>query len=281
MVKKVLTELSESDVLFLVETAAPGLKGKADIIRNDPSIVDTMLEQETERLFQRVMLTGSDKTVTRISPRLLFEILLRKALKDMGNRNYTVERTASRKIPVFDAGEVVSFFADRAALKYLVDMLSSFTRTEGFTRRIRLRKGVWRKITYSDMDIDSLKRLCATVDEEYRFAFYKRIADLCLFIMGMFPEYAAAGLPNPFSRGARPSYFGNSSRLRSAEDYEEEGRRFYQLAGEHQNARLLEITGVLSRLHEKFNLATKPLSYISENFIKFQKGRIFPFLSAN
>ena len=65
---------------------------------------------------------------------------------------------------------------------YLAEMLVSFTRIESFTLPVRVRKGIWRKYRFNDLNVDSLIRYCQAVDEEYRFRFYKRIADVCLFL---------------------------------------------------------------------------------------------------
>jgi len=273
------TEFSDGDILFLVETAAPRLVTKIDTIKGDPTIIEGMLDQEAGKLFQRIMAMGEEGIMARITPRFLFEVLLRKALKELETQSYTVERTASQKIPVFDTREVVQLLSDKTVLKYLAHMLSSFTRVESFTLPVRVRKGVWRKIRFSDMDIDSLVRVCEAVDEEHRFAFYKRIADLCLFILGMFPEYAAPDFRYLPGGEARPQPFGRFKK--SAADYEEQGRRFYRLAGEHKSARILDLTEVLWQLHQKFNLAKKPLNYISENLLQFRKQRLFPLSSSN
>lgn len=279
MVEKLSAEFSDSDVLFLVETVDPRLVAKIDILKSDPIILEGMLDQEAGKLFQRIMLMSEERIMARISPRFLFEVLLRRALKELESQSYTLERTASQRIPVFDSREVVQFLTNKTVLKYLADMLSSFTRIESFTVPVRVRKGIWRKIRFNDMDIDSLARLCEAVDEEHRFGFYKRIADLCLFMLGMFPEYVTRDFRYSLSGEVRPRPFRRLRR--SAEDYEEEGRRFYKLAGEHKNARILELTEVLWQLHEKFNLAKKPLNYISENFLQFKKQKLCPSLSSN
>ncbi|MFC1937006.1 hypothetical protein ACFLWY_00430 [Chloroflexota bacterium] len=278
MMEKMLTEFSDSDIRFLIETVDPRLAARIDTIRGDAAIIEGMLDHEAERLFQRTMVMGEEGIMARISPRFLFEILLRQALSELKGRSYTVERTASQRIPVFDTGEVVRFLGNKTVLKYLADMLSSFTKVESYTLRVRVRKGVWRKIRFSDMDIDSLVRLCEAADEEHRFGFYKRIADLCLFILGMFPEYASPGFPYSGSEAA--SQLFRRSR-RSAEDYEREGRQFYKLAEKHKNASILELTGVFGQLHQKFNLAKKPLNYISDNYLRFKKQNIFPSLSSS
>ena len=273
------SEFSESDILFLTETVDPALLSKIDTIKNDPDIIEGMMEQEAGRLFQRIMLIDDERITAKITPRFLFEVLLRTARRELENQAYTVERTVSQKIPIFDSPEVVRFLSNKAVLKYLADMLTSFTRIESFTLPVRVRKGIWRKIRFNDMDIDSLLRFCQATDEEHRFGFYKRIADLCLFILGMFPEYVITDFRYPSSGKARPKLFGRLRR--SAEDYEEEGRRFYKLAGEHRDAAVLDLAEVLNQLHEKFYLAKKPLNLISERFLQFKKGKLFPSSSSN
>jgi len=120
------------------------------------------------------------------------------------------------------------------------------------------------------MDVDSLIRLCEVSDEEHRFGLYKRIGDLSLFILGIFPEYVI----RDYNLTAAPQSF---RRWRHSEgDYEELGRRFYRLAGEHQDSQLLDLSGVFHELEEKFTIAKKPLNYISGNFIQINKGKLFP-----
>ena len=279
MVGKLTTVFSDSDILFLVETVNPRLVTRIDTVKSDPSIIEGMLDHEAGKLFQRIMLTGEENVMARITPRFLFEVLLRRTIRELESQHYTMERTTNQQIPVFDTGELVQFLRNKTVLRYLADMLSSFTKVEGFTLSIRIRKGIWRKIRYSDMDINSLAKLCEAMDEEHRFSLYKRIADLCLFILGMFPEYAPPDFRYFPGGDSRPQPLRRLER--SAEDYEEEGRRFYKLAGEHENARILDLTEVFRQLHEKFNLARKPLNYISENYLQFQRQKLFPSLSPN
>ena len=85
----------------------------------------------------------------------------------------------------------------------------------------RAGKGFWKKIQFNDLDIQSLMSLCEVVEEAYRLGFYKRIADICLFVLGIFPDFAEPKDRYPVSGQDRPrlSFKGT---LRS-EDYEEEG----------------------------------------------------------
>jgi len=124
------------------------------------------------------------------------------------------------------------------------------------------------------MDIDSLVRLSQSADEKHRFGLYKRIADLCLFILGMFPENV--GISGLYPVGGEVSVQYPQRFRRSSEDYEREGRLFYQMAARHQDAEMLGLTEVLLQLHDRFRLARKPLNYISDNYLKFSKGKFFP-----
>jgi hypothetical protein len=261
---------TDNDIRFLLETVDSGLLGRMNTIKGDTQIIERMLETESGKLFQRIILEKREELAAVISPRFLFEILLRQALVELQNRSYTIERSASQKIPVFDSKEVVKLITDKKMLRYLADMLTSFTRTESFSLPVRVRRGVWRRLRFSDMDIDSLMRLCEVSDGEHSFGLYKRIGDLSLFILGIFPEYVI----RDYNLKMEPHSFRRWQR--SEGDYEELGRRFYRLAGEHPEARLLDLTGVFHELQEKFTIAKKPLNYISGNFIALDKKKIFP-----
>jgi hypothetical protein len=88
-------EFSEGDILFLVETVAPALMSKIDTIKDDPDIIEGMMEHKASKLFQRIMLMSEETITTTISPRFLFEVLLRTVRKDLEGQAYTVERTAT------------------------------------------------------------------------------------------------------------------------------------------------------------------------------------------
>jgi len=264
--------LSDADLDFVVDQAAPGARDRTTLKRlivEDEAFRKGMLGDE--KLFSRV--AHDDEILLRLSPALYFEILLRNALKEMERSTYTVERTGAQRIAVFDTGDVVQLMSRAPTLDYLVDMLGSFTRIRSYVIPVRIRKGVWRRIRFNDMDIDSLQRMCETVDEESRFALYKRIADVCLFILGVFPEYAHFDYRYPYSGEQRPR--AALAGRRGMQEYEEEGRRFYRLAGEHPSAKELEMSEVLWLLHDNFNAAKKPLNFVSEHYLHRGKRRLF------
>jgi hypothetical protein len=239
-------------------------KNLVENVRRDNDAVEGMLADR--RLFDRVM--GEETILLQVTPKLFFSVLLRQARRDLRQASYTVEWRSRQKIPVFDSDRVVDLLSDRELCDYLADMLTSFTRVESVTWRVRVRRGIWHKHRVSDLDIDGLMRLCESVEEFYRFSLYKRIGDVCLFITGMFPESVMdkGGLAPSSSRRRRP---------RTLEDYEREGSRFYQLAADHEVAAIMDLSPVLSTLAEDLTLAEKPLRFLSEHYLLTRKHTLF------
>lgn len=269
--------LSESDLDFVVREAAPdaaNVEQLKDLIREDEAFRRALVGDE--RVFARVM--TDEEIFVRISPALYFEVLLRRSLVELEQAVYTLEYDRAGPIPVFDTSAVVDLLARRGMVGYLADMLSSFTRVRVSVTAVRVRRGVWRRVRTSDMDIDSLVRLCSAAEPEQRFAFYKRIADVCLFVAGLFP-HSARGHQRSFAPGVLGPTPGARSR-RSLEEYAQEGRRFYELAAEHPAARALELTGVLGLLGENFTTATKPLRFIASHYLHSTGRRLFAPQSA-
>jgi len=265
--------LTEADLDFIVEVAAPEATDRALLKRltlEDESFRKALIGDE--RVLQRVT-SADEELLLRISPSLYFEVLLRNAQKELSTASHTMERAGAQRVPVFDVAQVVDLLDQEPVLYYLTDLLSSFTRIESRVMRVRVRPRVWRRIRFNDMDIDSLIRFAATLDEEQRFAVYKRIADVCLFVTGVFPEYAHFDYRYPGSRATRPQVSWRARR--GMEEYEREGRRFYRLAAEHPVARGAELSGVLTLLHDRFGVARKPLDFVSEHYLHYKRSRVF------
>jgi hypothetical protein len=264
--------LSEQDLDFLIESKLPEVSDKLklrQILREDEDFRRTFISDE--KVFHRLM--ADDEIFLKISPALYFEILLRRTAQDLGKISYTIEKKRNMHIPVFDTNTLVNFLAQEHLLVYLADMLSSFTKVESYAISFRLRKGIWKKIRFNDMDIQSLKGFCEAVDDEFRFGFYKRIADICLFILGIFPDSVEQKYRYPFSGEIRPK-FGRDLQI-SPEEYTKEGRKFYKLAAEHYSAEELELTDVFWALYENFDHARKPLNFIADQYLKYQRKFLF------
>ena len=217
--------LSERDLDFLVEAAAPEVSDKSNlkkIIQEDEDFRCSYVGDE--KVFRKLM--ADDEIFLKISPALFFEILLRKATGDLSKTSYTLEKSRRMSIPVFDTRELVELLNDQSIVTYLADMLSTFTRIESYTFTFRIRDGFWKKIRFNDMDIISLIRFSEAIEDEYRLGLYKRIADLCLFILGIFPDYAERSYRYPLSGEVRPQTAAGA-RI-SPEEYEKKGATVLQ-----------------------------------------------------
>jgi len=261
------TLLTETDLDFLIGEALPDFSDKTklrSLAREDEAFRDQLLCHDA--VFSR--LAHEPSIFLLVSPVLYFEVLLRQVVKQLESSSHTVERTAGHTIPVFDTDEVAGVLSQEWVMAYLAHMLTTFTKIESFSIAVRVRDGIWRRVRYNDMDIGCLSRFCDGVDQEHKFEYYKRIADVCLFLLGIFPEY----IQFPPGPGKQPLL-----RLMpwGAEEYEAEGRRFYKLAGEHVSARDLELTAVFETLHGNFNAARKSLNLISYSYLPHRKHDYF------
>lgn len=264
--------LSDRDLDFLIETVSPDVTDKLrlkEIIRRDKDFRNGFLAHI--RVFKRLM--EDDEILLKISPLLFFEILLKKAVNDLKEAGYTLEKTGTLRVPVFDTDDLVDLLTEEALLHYLADMLSSFTKIESYSISFRVKKGVWRRIGFNDLDIHSLMGFCEAVEDQYRLGLYKRIADICLFILGIFPEFVERDYRYPFSGQLRPQVRGKM-RI-SPQDYENEGRKFYKMAAEHQSAKEFGLSEVFWTLHGNFQKAKKPLNFISQHYLHYKRHGMF------
>ena len=266
---------SERDLDFVVENVAPDSA--------DPTQLKRLISEDTqfraamigdESLLQRVQ--SDDEIFLYISPALYFEILLRNSHRELETAAYTEEREGRMSIPVFDTPDVLEFMEQPGVVEYLASMMASFTRINSYVTPVRVRRGIRRRVKYSDMDIDSLVKFAANAEPEQRFGYYKRIADVCLFLSGVFPDslQSRAG-----TYGAPPA--PRSWRMRrTLEEYEREGRIFYGLAEEHPAARALELSQVFAALKRNFTSARKPLTFVATRFLHAKKRQLFGVASA-
>ena len=275
MVRKrfIRKELQYRDLEFLLEKTTQEVPDRwrlKEIIENDIDFRNAFFTDE--KLFQRLM--SDDETLVRLTPVIFFEILLRNAAKNIGERSYTLERAGRLTIvPVFDAKDTLDLLHNDEMLLYLAHMLSTFTRVESYTFTFRHGPSVWRKIRFNDMDIESLIQFTGAVDKEYRFGLYKRIGDVCLFLLGIFPDFIAAEHRYPVTKKPRPVLTGRP-RLAPSE-YEKRGRQFYGLAAEHPSAADFEVDSVLWTLHKKFKKACKPLAFIAGHYLSHKVNYLF------
>ncbi|MDH7578066.1 MAG: hypothetical protein QHH75_09675 [Bacillota bacterium] len=266
-----LKDLSEADLYFIVTTVVTKRRDYeylCNLLKDKPDFIDIMLDDE--KLFKRVQ---EDQDIfLKISPFLLFSILLRQAKREMEKQTYTMEIVSRKeRIPVFDARDATKLLQNKDVREYLARMLASFTRVECATVVFKAR-GMTYQRHFSDLDFDDVLELAGMVELPFRFPFYKRLADIALFLSGIFPEYLCRN--QTFGEDEIPARL-TGQRPRTLHDYEEEGRRYYDLASTYDEAREQGLAEVLSLLAEKFTLARKPLNYLTENYIDKHRSKWF------
>jgi hypothetical protein len=260
-----MLHLPDSDLRFVVETVATRRRDYdhiVDLVRDKEDLLEPMLEDPklTERLFRE------EEALVRISPYLLFSLLLRRLRKELDKEAYILDvDTKGKRLPIFEGPAVVEMLSDKRTRDYLAEMLSSFARTNSGIIYWKER-GTWHKRRFSDIDMDDMIELARIIDPEMRSGLYKRIADIALFLSGIFPDQAAL-FPAP--RKAM------SSAKRTLKDYEQTGKRFYSVAALETDQ--VQWKPVLGTLAEKFTLARLALNSLSERYVKTHRARYFRF----
>jgi hypothetical protein len=260
----------DEDLLFLIKVLMPGTDDKQKMIRvlrEDEEILEGMLADE--KVFRHLL--DDPLSVLRVSPALFFAILLTRVKSDLEREPFTIERSGGFSMALFDTPQILQLLENREFRAYLTDMLVSFVRINSFSTAVPVRRGVWRRVRFSDFDIDSLVAYGSAIDDSLRFPVYKRIADICLFTLGIFsPSERADKDPVTFLQAK-----STIRAKRSRDEYIVQGISFYTLASRHKEAQARRLSEVLSTLAEKFTLAAKPLSFMSSRYLEPFKENVF------
>lgn len=265
--------LADEDIRFLLQTVLPERDiddQTVALVRGDPNFLEALLGHE--RVFARLLV--DETALLGVSPVLFFASLLAQARRELESHVYTLEKRERQRVAIFDARPAARLLADVALRNYLAMMLASFTRVQSLTQRVRVRHGVWRRRRFSDLDVDSLIRYANTLEPGARFAAYRRIGDVCLFLAGLFPEFLQVPHLRSLGGAMRPAM---TRTWRSVEDVEREGRAFYALAAEHPDARAANLQGPLDALARHFDLAEKPLAFLADHYLQLRKHTLFAF----
>jgi hypothetical protein len=254
---------SDSDLRFLVETVATGRRDYehiVNLVRDKADLLEPMLQDPA--LTRRLL--AAEENLVRVTPYFLFTVLLLQVRRDLEETGYVLEVDfKGKRIPVFEAQAVTDLLRQPAIREYLAEMLASFTRTNNGVIYWRER-GAWHKRRFSDLDIDDMVDLARIVDPEMRPAIYKRIADIALFLSGVFPDHLALFATRHQSRFAAK---------RTLKDYEQQGSRFFRVTAQETDQ--THWRPALQTLAEKFTLARWALNTLSDRYLKAQREQYF------
>jgi len=254
----------DRDLEFIVSVLVPEKQHRGEMIkvlRGDAQILDGMLSDE--RLFDHLM--NDTEQVLNISGRLFFTVLLNKARSDLKRHPFTFEQDNRFGVVVFDAAAVLELLDDRATRAYLATVLSSFVRIESRIAFVRIGNGTFRTMRVNDFDIESLIEFSRIVDDEQRVYLWKRIGEVCLFLIGVFSDYVEAQRQLP----------GAWYRATSKKELAECGIYYYRAASKEAKNLPGELEHALAQMSENFQLATKPLAYISRRYLGYIEHTVF------
>src|SRR5260370_21654921 len=114
-----MLHLTESDLRFLVETVATSRRYYdhiVNLVRDKEDLLEPMLEDPklTERIFRE------EEALVRISPHLLFSVLMRRLRKELDKEAYILDvDTKGKRIPIFESPAVAEVLSDKKVRDYL------------------------------------------------------------------------------------------------------------------------------------------------------------------
>lgn len=232
-----------------------------ELLREDSEILDGMLSDE--RLFDHLM--NNSEQVLNVSGRLFFTVLLNRARRDLRRQPFTFERDNRFGVVVFDAAAVLDLLDDPRMRDYLAGVLSSFVRNDAKTAFVQVSNGTYRRIRVSDFDIEGLIEFSKLVDDEQQVYLWKRIGEVCLFLIGVFSDYVDAQRRLP----------GGWYRAKSKKELAECGSYYFREASKKSRYLPDDLEHPIARMSEDFQLATKPLAYVSRRYLGYIEHSVF------
>ncbi|MBO0689148.1 MAG: hypothetical protein J2P40_06185 [Candidatus Dormibacteraeota bacterium] len=181
-----LSRLSAQDLRLLAERSA-GLdpdgtwdESGLEAALGDPAVFRALFEEDSESL------------LVRVSPFLVFAVLVHRVRQELGDASFLEERVGTRqRVPVFDVAGPRGFLEAPHRRLFLADLLASYTRVAGGSIWYHTPRG-WRRRRFSELDPVRLAGLLEVVPEVQQPAILRRFGDLCLFLTGVFAEHVAA-----------------------------------------------------------------------------------------
>jgi hypothetical protein len=211
--------------------------------------------------------------MTELSPFLAFAVAVHRTSAALGATTFVEERWAPRvRIPVFDADQLRELVADPVRRYFLVELLASYTRVASGVTWTRTARG-WRRRRFSEMDPARLAAMLEVVDPAERPGIYRRLGDLALFLLGVFPDHPPLALGGAGGErllrlsGVRAERVAD---LPSHQLFELLGARWYGAAAGSARAAGRPVTGTLAvtgYMAEHFRDARRVLNAVTDRYL--------------
>jgi len=264
--------LTEADMRLISEVApVPG--GTAALLARDPAAIEGLLADP--RVFEAVFgpAGAADGLAVIVSPFLAFGVAVHRAVADLSDMDYLPERSGYRqRVPVFDTPELRDFLGSAERRLFLAELLASFTRVASGRYRVRS-GGRSRTRRFSELDPVRLAGMLEEMPAESRPGLYRRLGDVTLFLVGVFPDYAAANALGPVDAGrllrAARVPFGDRDGLAAApalDLLEYLGARWYRAALAAAPVRTASLA-VVGDVAGRFRQARRVLNHLGDRYL--------------
>lgn len=235
------------------------------------SPVDTTGRHSTGGSFPRAGHGGG--VSVGVSPFLAFATAVHRTAAMLEKATFVEERWAPRtRIPVFDVAELRVLLSEQERRYFLVELLASYTRVASGVTWTRTARG-WRRRRYSELDPARLAELLEVVEASERPGIYRRLGDVALFLLGVFPD-----APPVLSNGAATDRLLRLSGVRRdrALDLGAQpllellGARWYRAAVSSAKAVGTPVTAplaVVSHMADHFREARRTLNAVTDRYL--------------
>lgn len=209
-----------------------------------------------------------------VSPFLAFAVAVNRTCADLRTATFVEERFTPRmRIPVFDVAELLELVAEPLRRYFLVELLASYTRVTSGVTWTRTARG-WRRRRFSELDPLRLAGMVDVVGAAERPGVYRRLGDLALFLLGVFPDHppiegVAADRLLRISRVGAEGVSG-LSQLSPMELFELLGARWYRAAVATAGGLGVPLTGTMvaaGYVADHFRGARRVLNAVTDRYL--------------
>ena len=255
-----LQQLSEADRQLLRVVAGAGVP--VSVALGSPAVEEAVFRRDEQANIE-----------IGISPFLAFAVAVHRTAEALETATFVEERWAPRvRIPVFDVVALRALLSEPERRYFLVELLASYTRVASGVTWTRTARG-WRRRRFSELDPGRLAGLLEVVETGERAGIYRRLGDLALFLLGVFPDH-----PPALSSGAatdrllRLSGVASEgvSDLGSQALFELLGARWYGAAVASARATGYPVTSTLAvaaHMAEHFQDARRVLNAVTDRYL--------------
>lgn len=215
------------------------------------------------------------------SPFLTFAVAVHRTAAALEGATFVEERMGSRqRIPVFDVAALREEVRDPLRRYFFVELLASYTRVSSGVTWRRTALG-WRRQRFSELDPVRLAALLDAVGPRERPGVYRRLGDLCLFLLGVFPDHP------PLPVGAAADRLLRHGGIRGDEVadldgialFERLGSTWYRAARRLADATGQPVTGtfaVIGDVADHFREARRVLNAVTDRYLFPLRSKWFP-----